>query len=271
MLLELKIRNKMRKGSFLFLGTGSSGGVPVIGCHCRVCESNDKKNKRLRSSGLLTIGSNRLLIDVGPDFRAQALEYDLRFIDGLFITHTHYDHVGGLEELRAYTLKSGVPLPCYLSESSLKSIKKLFYYHFVDNDANSNRIAEFDYRLLEGASGKFSFYDAQIEYLHYRQGTMSVLGFRIGSFAYLTDLKEYPEELKKKLNGVDVLVLSALRFGTSKVQMNVDEAVEFIESVHAKSAYLMHMSHELEYAHVKALLPSHIQPAYDGLEIEFEW
>lgn len=256
-------------GHFLFLGTGSSGGVPVVGCHCSVCTSLHPKNRRFRSSGLLTLGNKSLLVDVGPDFRMQALRHDVCSLDGVFITHTHYDHIGGLEELRVFTLKTDKQLPCFISEESFSSIQKLFYYHFQARDVGSNRTAEFDYHILKGAFGVFSCLDTSFEYFCYKQGNMPVLGFRVGSFAYVTDLKECGEDIKERLKGIEVLVTSALRFGQSTFQMNVDEAVDFIQSVQAKRAYLMHMSHEIEYEYLSSLLPKHIEPAYDGLKIDF--
>jgi phosphoribosyl 1,2-cyclic phosphate phosphodiesterase len=261
----------VRFGQFLFLGTGSSAGVPVIGCHCAVCASSHVKNKRLRSSGILSIGHKKLLVDAGPDFRQQAIQNDISSLDALFLTHTHYDHVGGLEELRAFTLKNDISLPCFLSEESYESVRKLFYYHFQEKNPLNNRTAEFDYRLLKGSSGQFSCLDETFEYIHYRQGSMPVIGFRVGSFAYLTDLKEYSQELVEKVRGVDVLVTSTLRFGHSKVQMDVDEAVDFIKVIGAKKAYLMHMSHEIDYDYLASLLPQSIEPAYDGLKISFSW
>ena len=268
-ILNDKRKNPMTIGQFLFLGTGSSSGVPVIGCSCSVCTSQNSKNNRLRSSGLLTIGHKRLLVDVGPDFRQQALSYGITSLDALFLTHTHFDHVGGLEELRAFTLKSSRKLPCYLSEESFESVQKLFYYHFHEKDEVSNRRAEFEYHLLKGLHGSFSCLGESFEYFHYIQGNMPVLGFRVGSFAYVTDLKDYSKKMIEHLKGVDILVTSALRFEHSKVQMNVDEAVAFIQAVNAKKSYLMHMSHELEYEKLKALLPGTIEPAYDGLKISF--
>ena len=257
------------EGRFLFLGTGSSGGVPAIGCTCAVCISSNPKNTRFRSSGLLTIGSSHLLVDVGTDVRMQCLAHHISSVDALFITHSHYDHIGGLEEMRAFTLHKGASLPCFISESDLRNIKKLFYYHFFEIDSVSNRAAKIDYRVLSGSSGHFSFEGVRLEYVQYFQGSMSVLGFRLGSFAYLTDLKTYPEDLIERLQGVQVLVTSALRFDPSKVQMNVDEAVDFIGKIGPQCAYITHMSHELEYEALSAHLPSHIRPAYDGLEISF--
>lgn len=258
-------------GHFLFLGSGSSGGVPVVGCSCNVCTSPEAKNKRLRSSGVLTLDGHSLLIDAGPDFRQQALAYHITAIDSLFVTHTHYDHIGGLEELRVFTLKNEQSMPCYLSQDSFSNIQKLFYYYFQKNETHANRKAEFDFRVLEGDSGSFALGEAIVHFMRYHQGSMSVLGLRVGDFAYLTDMSKYNDTLVQQLVGVRVLVIAALRYGRSRVQMNVDEACAFAASIGAKETYLMHMSHEIEYNELISRLPPNIMPAYDGLQISFSW
>ena len=258
-------------GQFLFLGTGSSSGVPVVGCSCKVCSSTNPKNQRLRSSGLLSFQNHSLLIDPGPDFRQQALRYKIASLDSILVSHTHYDHIGGLEELRVFTLNRTSPLPCYLSSESLESVKKMFYYHFLKKEKHFNYRAEFNFHVLEGDSGAFAVGDALIRYMKYQQGGTAVLGFRVGDFAYITDLKEYDESLLHDLHGVKTVVTSALRFTKSRLQMNVDEAVSFINAVGAKEGYISHMSHDIDYDVLTSRLPPHIKPAYDGLQLTFSW
>ena len=255
-------------GSLLFLGTGSSAGVPVIGCHCRVCLSRDPKNRRLRASALLRWQDKTFLIDAGPDFRQQALLYDIRQIDGLLLTHTHYDHIGGLEELRIYSFRQKGGIPCLLSSSSYSEVKKLFYYLFEQDGEVKNYTSKFDFIPLDG-DGECIFLGLPIRYFSYSQGGMKVLGFRIGDLAYVTDIKNYSPSIFQELQGLSCLVLSALRFTNSNIQFSIDEAIDFAEKVGAKNTYLMHMSHDIEYSHLYNLLPASITLAYDGLELPF--
>lgn len=256
-------------GTLFFLGTGSSSGIPVIGCHCPVCLSNDPKNKRFRASSLLRWKDKTYLIDAGPDFRQQALRYEIKRIDGLLITHTHYDHVGGLEELRIYNFRQNGPIPCLLSTTSYSEIKKLFYYLFENGNGFTNDTSKFNFTPLEKEKGKIVFSDLPVRYFSYLQGGMKVLGFRFGDLAYVTDIKEYPETIFDELEGVSCLILSALRFTASRIQFSIDEAIDFAKRVGAKKTYLIHMSHDIEYHHLLNLLPASITVAYDGLEIPF--
>lgn len=250
--------------SLLFLGTGSSAGVPVIGCHCSVCTSKDLKNRRLRASVFVRWKGKQLLIDAGPDFRQQALRYDIRHIDGLLLTHTHFDHVGGLEELRTYNAKQQCAIPCLLSSASYAEVQKLFYYLFEKGGEMKNYTSAFDFTVLE-EKGEVSFFGLPVRYFSYSQGGMKVLGYRFGDFAYVTDIKKYTDDIFKELEGLSCLVLSAQRFTESRIQFTIDEAVDFAKRVGAKKTYLMHLSHDIEYNHLLTLLPESITLAYDGL------
>lgn len=256
-------------GTLLFLGTGSSAGVPVIGCHCPVCSSKDPKNRRQRASVLLKCQEKTLLIDAGPDFRQQALTYDIQRIDGVLLTHTHYDHVGGLEELRIYNFRQEEAIPCLLSSSSLLEIKKLFYFLFEEDGEMKNHKSKFNFTELKEEKGDVLFCGFPFRYFSYLQGGMKVLGYRLGDLAYVTDIKNYSETIFEELKGVSSLVLSALRFTNSQIQFSIDEAIDFAEKVGAKKTYLMHMSHDIEYHHLLTLLPPSITLAYDGLEVPF--
>lgn len=257
--------------TLLFLGTGASSGCPVIGCSCATCLSQDPKNTRLRASALVRVHGKTLLIDAGPDMRKQALEYNIRSLDGLLITHSHFDHVGGLEELRIYNCMQQKPIPCLLSDASFSAIQKQFYYLFEPKNPSMNFTSQFDFHPQQDERGHLLFCGVQVRYFSYRHAGIKVLGYRFGDLAYITDIKEYPETLFEELQGVSTLVLSALRFGKSALQFSVDEACDFANKVGAKTTYLMHMSHEVEYHHIQTLLPDTIRPAYDGLEIEFEY
>ncbi len=256
-------------GQILFLGTGSSQGVPVIGCSCTTCLSEDPLNMRLRTSAMISFEGKNFLIDAGPDFRQQALRYSIGHVEALFLTHTHYDHIAGVEELRIYNFKQQMKLPCYLSSVSLEAFKKHFYYHFSEKSEVSNYTAEFDFHTLDNQSGSFQALGKRFTYFVYKQGGMDVLGVRLGSLAYVTDIKEYSDDIFDNLRDLDILVVSAQRFGRSLIQFSFDEAVAFANRVGARTTYLTHLSHEIEYHHAEALLQQGIHLAYDGLKLSF--
>ncbi|MCE5295166.1 MAG: MBL fold metallo-hydrolase [Chlamydiales bacterium] len=259
----------MAHGTFLLLGTGASAGIPVIGCPCDICHSTDERNKRKRASALICYEGKQILIDAGPDFHQQALQYDVKKIDGLAITHTHYDHIGGLEELRIFAYVRKAAIPCLLSQISLGHLKKLFYYFFDEHTADKTVPAKFDFITLPEKRGHVDFCGLPIQYFTYSQPNMDVIGYRVGDLAYITDIKEYPETIFEDLVGCKTLIISALRFGTTKLQFSIDEAVDFAKRVNAPMTYFIHMSHEIEHSHLESLLPANIRPAYDGLEIPF--
>ena len=255
--------------SFLFLGTGGSMGVPVIGCTCPVCTSNDPHNKRYRPSGLMVVDNRNFLFDCGPDFRSQALHYKINKLDGIFLTHAHNDHTAGIDELRIYSLRSHRPLPCLLSQETLKDLQARFYYIFDKESPYAKLSAKFDLHILTDERGMVDFEGLKVRYMTYLQAGMKVNGYKIGNFAYLTDIKEYPETLFEDLKGTEVLVLSSLRFTPSYLHFDVDEAVAFANRVGAKEVWLTHIAHELEHEKTNAYLPSNVKLAYDGLQINF--
>jgi len=254
------------QGSIQFLGTGGSAGVPIIGCRCRVCVGDQEKNSRLRSSVLVRVREKSFLIDVTPDFRQQALRYRLEQPDALLLTHTHYDHVGGLEELRAYTMKSHRPVACYLSGQSFESVKRLYYYHFLPRDTSTSLRSLYAFHSFPDDSGTCEIDGVSVQYFSYRQGNMPVTGFRIGSFAYVTDIKQYDESIFSFLQHLDLLVVSAPRFEHSYMQLTLKEAIDFARKVGAKKTFFTHLSHEIDYEEVSSLLPEGVELAYDGLE-----
>ena len=268
---EIDVISK-KKSRLLFLGCGASAGVPVIGCSCRVCSSEDIRDKRTRSSIYITTEGGSILVDASPDLRFQALRHAMTVPpDALFLTHTHYDHIGGLEELRAFNFLSGKPIPCYLSHESYIALEKMYYYHFLPRNQERNYTASFDYHLLPSCRGEFDILGKKVCYSTYWQGTMSVLGFRMGNAAYMTDMKEYDETSLELVRGVETLIVSASGFAGSKMQLSVDEALEFIRLAKPKRAIIMHMSHSLGYLDLSSKLPSGVEPAFDGMEIDFEW
>ncbi|CRX38318.1 Beta-lactamase [Estrella lausannensis] len=242
-------------------------GVPVVGCSCPVCLSESVKNKRLRSSGLLEVDDKRLLIDCGPDFRQQALSHRIHQIDGCLITHLHHDHTASIDELRCYTMKEKHPLPCVLSKETADDLKRRFDYIFRGDEARL--VSKVQLQELEEERGSLSLRGVPLSYMTFEQAGVKVTGFRMGHFAYLSDIKTYPETIFEDLAGVRVLVLSALRLTPSPLHFSVDEAVDFARKAGAKETYLTHISHDLDHEKTNAYLPQDIRMAYDGLLINF--
>lgn len=255
----------MTHGTLLFLGTGASAGIPVIGCECAVCKSQNFKNKRLRSSALIRYQGQNFLVDAGPDLRQQALQHEIKTLDGILLTHSHYDHIGGVEELRVYNFRQMGPITCLLSEDTHTGIKKIFHYIFESGESST----KIDCQVLHGKKGSVQLGKLHVHYFSYFQNHTKVTGYRFGDLAYVTDIKNYADDIFEELKGLKTLVLSALRFTGSAVQFSIDEAVDFAEKVQAEKTYLMHLAHEVEHDHLARLLPNNITPAYDGLEIPF--
>lgn len=260
----------MKDGTFLFLGTGGSMGVPVIGCHCSVCTSESPCNIRLRPSGLITFDKKNFLVDCGPDYHAQALHYHIEHLDGLIITHAHHDHIAGIDELRAYFMHGKATLPCLLSESSLEEIKVRYPYIFNLDNIASKLTPKLDLTILKGPKGELLFQGLPIQYDTYEQTGMLVNGYRFGNFAYFSDLKHYSESIFETLKGVHTLVISALRFAPSPAHLSIDDAIQFAKKSGAKQTWLTHIAHELDHEKTNAYLPANIRMAYDGLTIPLQ-
>lgn len=247
-----------------FLGTGTSTGIPEIGCECEICRSEDKRDKRLRSSVLITINDKHILIDCGPDFRQQLLQEQFAKIDGLLLTHEHYDHVGGLDDLRPYSRFGDVEI--YTKERVGRILKERIPYCFAETkypgvpNLNLNLLKDDSPFYVEGIE------IVPIQLMHYK---LSIFGYRIGNFAYLTDLKSIPDEEYKKLEGLDVLVMNALRIKEHISHQTLDEALENVKRIAPRKAYLIHMSHQIGlHAEVEKSLPDNVHLSYDELEIE---
>lgn len=259
---------KQIDGHFLFLGSGGSMGIPVIGCHCPVCESDSPFNKRLRPSGLLTINNKKILIDCGPDIRLQALRYHIDSLDGLLLTHAHHDHTAGIDELRVYYMRSHTPLPCLLSKATSIDVATRFPYIF-NRSGTENLTARIDLQIFDKVHGEADFLGIKIQYVTFEQAGMLVNGFRIGNFAYLSDIRYYSDAIFDHLQGVDILVISALRMTPSPFHLSVDEAIAFSQRVGVKNTWLTHIAHDLDHDKTNAYLPSNVRMAYDGLSLNF--
>lgn len=252
------------KGSFQFLGTSASAGIPVIGCKCAVCKSESPKDRRFRPSGLVQVGGKKLLIDIGPDFRSQALQNQIEHLDGLLLTHTHYDHIAGIDELRIFNHRQKKPFPCLLSQESLEELRKRYYYFFEDELSTKLHCT-----ILEGERGEVRFLDVKLSYCSYFQGPMKVNGFRFGDFAYIADAQSYDDSLIDFLKGVRVLVLNALRPDPSPYHLSFADVVAIAQQVEAEQTWITHLGHFLQHEAMDALLPDSVKVAYDGLKLEF--
>jgi phosphoribosyl 1,2-cyclic phosphate phosphodiesterase len=241
-------------------------GIPVIGCPCAVCHSSDEHNKRMRPSVLLSIQGKTLLIDCGPDFRQQALTFKINHLDGVLFTHAHHDHTASIDELRVYNLYNRAPVPCLLSQETSRHIQQRFSYLFNPN-ASGQLTSKLDFQLLLSTRGTLNFLGLDIGYMTYEQGGMSVNGFRVGSMAYVTDIKHYPKSIFEDLKDLDILIVSALRFSSSPLHLSVDEAVDFARQCGAKQTWLTHIAHDLDHQHTTSYLPSNVRVAYDGLRL----
>lgn len=255
-----------------FLGTGTSQGVPVIGCRCEVCRSTDSRDRRLRTSAMVECGSCRIVIDAGPDFRYQMLRAGLRQIDAILLTHFHKDHIGGLDDVRAFNFVDYPtirPVDIYTTPSTAKVVRKDYDYAFVEDKYRGvpeMRLHEFD--------DAAPFHVKGIEIIPIRgrhSSRFEVTGYRIGKLAYLTDFKQIADAEVEKLKGVECLVVNALRFKPHDSHFSVDEAAALIERVQPRQAFLTHMSHEIGlHAESEGKLPAGVRLAYDRLIIEIE-
>lgn len=259
------------KGTFLFLGSGASMGVPVIGCKCTVCQSEVSSNKRLRPAGLLKVAGKSFLIDVGPDFREQALKYHIDHLDGLLLTHVHFDHIAGIDDLRIFYFLKKKAIPCLLSPETLEELKIRYHYLFRPIGEITTVSAQLEFQMLEEDFGDVEFEGVKMQNLTFFQSNMKVTGFRVGDFSYVTDIREYSDEVFVILKGVKKLVLSALRHRPSPVHLSIEEGIEFARKVGAEKTWFTHIAHDLDHEETNRALPPDIRLGADGLEIEFNY
>jgi phosphoribosyl 1,2-cyclic phosphate phosphodiesterase len=252
------------------LGTGTSTGVPVLGCDCEVCTSEDPKDARTRCSCYVRAGGMGILIDTGPDFRRQALREGIDRIDAVCYTHHHFDHVVGLDDLRPFFFENRRAMPCYAHPDTAAVLRRNYDYIFGDDPYPGAANV-----VLETVDGPFtvpSRYDeagsVPVDPLLLYHGDMPVYGYRIGGFAYLTDVSTIPEPSYDGLDDVDVLVLDALRPKPHPTHLSFDEAVEVARRIGARQTYFVHMTHNVRHAEANAALPDDMQLAYDGLTVD---
>mgnify|MGYP002344513825 CR=1 FL=1 len=243
-----------------FLGTGTSTGIPQIGCECEVCTSNDKKNKRLRSSVLVKYADINILIDCGPDIRQQLLTTGVQQLDAVLITHEHYDHVGGLDDLRPLGENH-----VFAEKRVLENIKQIMPYAFSDKPYPG--VPKINLHCVSEKK-EFKIGDLTIQPVRLFHAKLPVLGYRFGKAAYITDLKTISEESIESLRDLDVLVLNALRINQHISHISLDEAIILARKIGAKKTYFTHFSHDLgKHEVIEKLLPENMYLSYDNLEI----
>lgn len=248
-----------------FLGTGTSTGIPVLGCHCDVCRSADPRDHRLRTSSLLTLDNGRsILIDCGPDMREQLLEHHNSPIDGVLITHSHYDHVGGVDDLR--TLTYPYPAQIYCRDDVAADLRRVLPYCF--NNSGYPNIPRLELNIVKEYE-VFNVAGTEILPLSVMHGALPILGYRIGQLAYITDSTSLPRATVDAIKGIDTLIINALRIKPNPTHMNLEQALAAIERIGPRHTYLIHMSHQMGLHHeASKRLPARVEFAIDGLEIE---
>lgn len=251
-----------------FLGTGTSTGIPVIGCTCKTCRSTDVKDKRRRPSIYIQFDEGpSVLVDASPDLRDQALQYRIERVDLILLTHSHADHVLGLDDVRIYNFRQRGSIPCQGDKRTLRDVRRMFAYVFDPETPKGGGIPQLN---LFPVTGPFSFSQRTFIPVPLKHGTLPILGYRVGAFAYLTDCNEIPESSLAQLNQLDVLVLDALRYRPHSTHFSLDEAVQMAVKIGARQTYFTHMTHDLLHADTCKSLPSDITLAYDGLVVEVD-
>ena len=255
-----------RPARVTFLGTGTSHGVPMIGCACRVCTSSDPRDRRWRPSIYLELPGVAALVDTSTDLRAQALHFRIPRVDAILFTHSHADHVLGLDEVRRYNAIQGGSIPCFADAATAADLRRTFFYIFDSRTPASGGVPRIELFTLQG---EFCLGATEVVPVPLLHGRRLILGYRIGSFAYLTDCSSIPDASWELLAGVDLLVLDALRHRPHPTHLTVEQAVAIAERVGPSRAYLTHIAHDLPHAATCALLPAGVELAYDGLIVEF--
>ena len=251
-----------------FLGTGTSHGVPMIGCECGTCRSSDPRDRRLRPSIYLDVPDRgRLLVDTSPDLRQQALTNGIKRVDAVLFTHAHADHILGLDELRRFNAVQGTSIPCYADAATWQTLRRTFSYVFDGVARQGGGIPQLDPREITGAFTVDRIEVMPVPLLH---GRAPILGFRFGTFAYLTDCSVVPDDSWALVEGVDTLVIDALRHKPHPTHFTVAEAIVAAQRVGARRTYFTHMCHDLPHAETSARLPAGVELAYDGLVLDVE-
>lgn len=247
-----------------FLGTGTSVGVPAIGCDCATCLSEDPRDKRLRVSLLVEYNGHQVLIDPSTDFREQALRAGIRHLDAVLVTHSHADHVFGIDDLRPLNYRQGA-IQMYANDQAWKGLRRMFAYVFQPPTQSSQ--PQIVPHLISGGV-PFSLCGQPVTPLDVEHGNMTVLGFRFENFAYVTDCNLIPDASCEILSGLDVLILDCVRYRPHPTHLHLEESLRYVERLKPKKTYLTHIAHDFRHAEVNPTLPPGVELAYDGLRFE---
>ncbi|MGZ7040383.1 MAG: MBL fold metallo-hydrolase [Thermoanaerobaculia bacterium] len=255
----------MHRMNVTFLGSGTSTGVPVVGCSCAICTSSDPRNKRLRQSVKIEANGKYFLIDTTPDLRLQLLREPIPRLDFILFTHSHADHVMGLDDIRPFNFRQREPISAYASPHTAKAVRRAFSYIWNDSQIGGGK-PQLDLIEVTEAFDHDGIHIVPIPVLH---GDWTILGYRIGSFAYITDTNGIPDESLRLLEGVEVLALDGLRVSPRHpTHFTIPEAIEASKMVGAKETWLIHLTHDIDHAAVEKTLPAGVRLAYDGLRLE---
>ncbi len=248
------------------LGVGSSAGTPVVGCSCAICKSDNPRNKRTRCSSIITLDTGEnILIDSGPDLRIQALRENINRVDAVLYTHTHADHLHGIDDLRAFCQIQRTQIPLFAKEDAVDHIKAKFGYTLRD----PTNFWELPVLRIETVTKPFTLFEKLITPIAVMHGRSQILGYRIGNLAYMTDVSEIPEASFDLLKGLDIILLDCLRETTHPTHINLEQSLAYISRINAKQSYMIHMTHELEYEALSRKLPNSVSVGYDGLKLTF--
>lgn len=252
-----------------FLGTGTSVGVPMLGCECSVCRSSDPRNHRTRSSVVISTQRGHVLIDSGPEVRLQLLRERIPLIHAVLYTHYHADHLMGMDDLRVFPKILGAPLPVYCTEEVEAVIRRTFPYAFASELQHMpyGALPRLEFHRIDSRPFEVLFH--KVTPIPFKHSWYDVLGFRFDTLAYCTDVKEIPDSSWPLLEGLDVLILDALRPKPHPAHLSLEEALAVVERVRPRQTYFTHLAHEMDYERISASLPPRVSLAYDGLKLRF--